>query len=158
MADTEIRAKSVRELIALQLEVAQHRVEMDKKLREDLGLTDSLALVELILALEDRFQIEIPDEEVDKLPDPTVADICSLVERRLLAHGRIADHGADPLKWLENMVPKSAEIKWPTRPVEFVKETPQAREYKEIPIDPAQVRAAEVRIVVGGDDPDKKAD
>ena len=52
----------VREIIMEQLEVEAHQVTEDAKFIEDLG-ADSLATIELVMALEEEFDIEIPDED-----------------------------------------------------------------------------------------------
>lgn len=62
-------------LIASKLNVDEHRVRPGVKL-EQLG-ADSLALVELLLLLEDKFQIDIPDEEALELI--TVQDVIDYV-------------------------------------------------------------------------------
>lgn len=52
--------------------------------RPDLG-ADSLDVVELVMALENEFRIEIPDDEAETLNTGTVADLISLVESKLTA-------------------------------------------------------------------------
>jgi len=61
----------VKEIIAKELEVAPKDLSADKKFIEDLG-ADSLDIVELVMALEEEFGIDIPDEDADKLK--TVGD------------------------------------------------------------------------------------
>ena len=69
MAD-EIEDK-VKKLIIEQLEVAPDKVKPEASFSEDLK-ADSLAVVELVLALEEAFKIEIPDEDTEKIK--TVGD------------------------------------------------------------------------------------
>lgn len=52
-------------------------VNMDTVIREDLG-ADSIGLVELVMALEDEFNIEIDDSKLDEII--TVSDIVSYIE------------------------------------------------------------------------------
>lgn len=52
-------------------------VSMDTVIREDLG-ADSIGLVELVMALEDEFDIEIDDSKLDEII--TVSDIVSYIE------------------------------------------------------------------------------
>ena len=61
----------VKEIIAKELEVEPKQLTPEAKFIEDLG-ADSLDIVELVMALEEEFGIEIPDEEADKLK--TVGD------------------------------------------------------------------------------------
>ena len=61
----------VREIIAKELEVDVKQLTPESKFIEDLG-ADSLDIVELVMALEEEFGLEIPDEDADKLK--TVGD------------------------------------------------------------------------------------
>ena len=74
MAFSEERAK---EIIAKELEVSADQLKPDAKFIEDLG-ADSLDTVELVMALEEEFGHEIPDEEAEKLQ--TVGDVIKYIE------------------------------------------------------------------------------
>ncbi len=56
----------VREIVCQQLDVDAEQVKLETSFVDDLG-ADSLAVVELVLALEEAFEIDIPDEDTEKL-------------------------------------------------------------------------------------------
>lgn len=56
----------VKSVVVEQLSVEADSVKMESKIIEDLG-ADSLDVVELIMALEEKFDIEIPDTDAEKL-------------------------------------------------------------------------------------------
>lgn len=70
--------EKVTEIIVEQLGVSADQVKPEAKMIEDLG-ADSLDAVELVMAVEEEFGIEVPDEEAEKLI--TVGDITSHVEK-----------------------------------------------------------------------------
>ena len=65
MNEQEIEAK-VKELICQQLEVSEEQLKPEASFVDDLK-ADSLAVVELVLALEQEFKIEIPDEDTEQI-------------------------------------------------------------------------------------------
>jgi acyl carrier protein len=71
----DIEAK-VKQIIASQLEVAPEKVVATANFTEDLK-ADSLAVVELVLALEEEFEIEIPDEDTEQIK--TVGDAVNYI-------------------------------------------------------------------------------
>ncbi len=70
----------VRRLVCKRLDVAEDRVKLEASLIDDLG-ADSLALVDLTLVFEEMFDIDIPDEEADRIR--TVRDAIISVEKHL---------------------------------------------------------------------------
>ena len=58
--------EKVRDIIVEQLGVEKETVTMDSSFIDDLG-ADSLDIVELIMALEEEFDTEIPDEDAEKI-------------------------------------------------------------------------------------------
>ena len=76
MADKTIEQK-VKDIIVEQLGVNADQVDPEAKFIEDLG-ADSLDTVELIMALEEEFSIEVPDEEAEKLV--SVGDVTRYIE------------------------------------------------------------------------------
>ncbi len=67
----------VKEVVVEQLNVSPDAVKEESKFVEDLG-ADSLDVVELVMALEEKFDIEIPDEDAEKIA--TVADAIKFIE------------------------------------------------------------------------------
>jgi acyl carrier protein len=65
MSPEEIEVK-VKELICQQLEVSEDQLKPEASFVDDLK-ADSLAVVELVLALEQEFDIEIPDEDTEQI-------------------------------------------------------------------------------------------
>jgi acyl carrier protein len=66
MASKEEVFEKVRDIVATELEVDKEQVVMGARYIEDLG-ADSLDTVELVMALEDEFGTNIPDDEAEKL-------------------------------------------------------------------------------------------
>lgn len=66
MASKEEIFEKVRGIVATELEVDQDQIVMGARYIEDLG-ADSLDTVELVMALEDEFGTNIPDDEAEKL-------------------------------------------------------------------------------------------
>ncbi len=67
----------IKEIIMEQLQVEESEITMDTNLMKDLS-ADSLDAVEIIMAIEDEYGIEIPDEEAETIQ--TVADLVKFVE------------------------------------------------------------------------------
>lgn len=76
MADKTTEQR-VKEIIVEQLGVNADQVTPEAKFIEDLG-ADSLDIVELVMALEEEFGKEIPDEQAEKLL--TVGDVVKYIE------------------------------------------------------------------------------
>ena len=72
-------ADKVKSIVVEQLGVAEDQVTPEAKFVEDLG-ADSLDQVELVMALEEAFDAEIPDEEAEKLT--TVGDAIAYIESK----------------------------------------------------------------------------
>ena len=69
----------VKEVVVEQLDCDIAEVKEDSKFIEDLG-ADSLDVVELVMALEEEFDIEIPDDEAEKIA--TVQDATNYINSR----------------------------------------------------------------------------
>ncbi|MEM7145510.1 MAG: acyl carrier protein [Verrucomicrobiota bacterium] len=74
MSDHEAKVKSI---IVEQLGVNEEQVVPEAKFIEDLG-ADSLDTVELVMAFEEEFSIEVPDEDAEKLQ--TVGDVTKYID------------------------------------------------------------------------------
>jgi acyl carrier protein len=70
----------VKEIISEQLNVDENEISPEKSFVDDLG-ADSLDLVELIMALEEEFDLEISDEEAQKIR--TVGEAVKFIEERV---------------------------------------------------------------------------
>jgi acyl carrier protein len=78
MSEQSIEAR-IKKIIVEQLGVNADQVTPEAKFIEDLG-ADSLDTVELVMALEEEFGQEIPDEEAEKLQ--SVGDVIKFIEER----------------------------------------------------------------------------
>lgn len=70
----------IKSIIADQLGVSEEEIKLSSKFIEDLG-ADSLDIVELIMAMEEEFECEIPDEEAEKIR--TVEDAVNYLKNNL---------------------------------------------------------------------------
>ena len=70
----------VKEIIVDQLECDEDQVTMEASITEDLG-TDSLDIVDLVMSIEESFDVEIPDEDVEGIK--TVGDIVKYIESKV---------------------------------------------------------------------------
>ncbi len=75
MSDKSIEER-VKDIIVDQLGVSADQVTPEAKFVEDLG-ADSLDTVELVMALEEEFDVEVPDDEAEKLQ--AVKDVVSFI-------------------------------------------------------------------------------
>lgn len=71
--------EKVKSIIASQLGVNENEIKAESSFVEDLG-ADSLDTVELVMALEEEFGIEIPDEDAEKMT--TVGEAVKYIEHK----------------------------------------------------------------------------
>ena len=69
--------EKVRDILVDQLDVEEEKVTMDASITDDLG-ADSLDVVDLVMSLEEEFDVEIPDNHVENIK--TVGDIVRYIE------------------------------------------------------------------------------
>lgn len=69
--------EKVKNILAEQFDVEEDSITAETNLQEDLG-ADSLDVVDLLMSIEDEFETEIPDEDVENIH--TVGDLVSYIE------------------------------------------------------------------------------
>ena len=69
--------EKVKDILVDQLDVEEEKVTMEASVTDDLG-ADSLDLVDLVMSLEEEFDVEIPDDQVENIK--TVGDIVKYIE------------------------------------------------------------------------------
>ncbi len=78
--NTEEVFEKVKAIIVEQLGVSETSVEMESSFIDDLG-ADSLDIVELVMALEEEFDMEIPDADAEKVV--TVGDVVEYIKENV---------------------------------------------------------------------------
>ena len=71
--------KKVKSILVEQLDVDEGAVTMESIISDDLG-ADSLDVVDMVMSLEEEFDLEIPDEEIEAMK--TVGDIVKFIESK----------------------------------------------------------------------------
>lgn len=79
MSSSEEIAERIKNIIVEQLGVSKEELTPQASFIEDLG-ADSLDIVELIMALEEEYEMEIPDEDAEKIQ--TVEDVINYVQSK----------------------------------------------------------------------------
>ncbi len=69
--------EKIRTILADQLDADQEAITMETDIATDLG-ADSLDVVELIMSIEDEFEIEVPDENIESIK--TVGDLVNYIQ------------------------------------------------------------------------------
>ena len=69
--------EKVKAILAEQFDVEEDTITMETSVAEDLG-ADSLDFVDLLMSIEDEFEIEIPDTEIENMK--TVGDLVKYIE------------------------------------------------------------------------------
>ncbi len=69
--------EKVKSILAEQFDVEEEKITAETDLQEDLG-ADSLDVVDLLMSIEDEFEVEVPDEEIENIK--TVGSLVSYIE------------------------------------------------------------------------------
>lgn len=72
--------EKVKAILSEQFDVEEDSITADSKITEDLG-ADSLDVVDLLMSLEDEFEIEVPDDEIENIK--TVGELVKYIEGHL---------------------------------------------------------------------------
>ncbi len=72
--------EKIRALIAEQLDLNEDDITIDSALIEDLG-ADSLDVVDLVMSIEDEFEVEVPDEAIENMR--TIGDAVKFIEANI---------------------------------------------------------------------------
>ncbi len=72
--------KELKEIIIEKLSVTEDQITEGARFQEDLG-ADSLDVVELVMAIEEKFNIEVPDEDAERIR--TVGDAVNYIKEKL---------------------------------------------------------------------------
>ncbi len=69
--------EKIRAILADQLDAEEDNITMETDIAADLG-ADSLDVVEMIMSIEDEFEVEIPDEQIENIK--TVGDVVNYIQ------------------------------------------------------------------------------
>lgn len=69
--------EKVKSILAEQFDVEEDKITAETSLQDDLG-ADSLDVVDLLMSIEDEFEVEVPDEEIENIK--TVGSLVSYIE------------------------------------------------------------------------------
>jgi acyl carrier protein len=72
--------EKIKEILAEQLDADADEMTMDTNIARDLG-ADSLDVVELLMSIEDEFEVEIPDEEIENIK--TIGELTEYIQSNM---------------------------------------------------------------------------
>ena len=72
--------EKVKQMLAEQLDADDEEMTMETNIAKDLG-ADSLDVVELLMSIEDEFEVEIPDEEIENIK--TIGDLTVYIQNNM---------------------------------------------------------------------------
>ena len=70
----------IKSILSSQFDIEESKISLDTSFVDDLG-ADSIDIVDLLMSLEDEFDVEIPDEEIDNIS--TVGEVVAYIEDRI---------------------------------------------------------------------------
>lgn len=70
--------EKVKKILSEQFSVDENTITENTNIAEDLG-ADSLDVVDILMSIEDEFEVEVPDEEIDKIR--TVGELVNYIKR-----------------------------------------------------------------------------
>lgn len=76
LGGTNMVFEKIKTILAEQLDIEPENITMDSGIMDDLG-ADSLDIVDLVMAIEDEFEVEIPDEQIESIK--TVGDVVNYI-------------------------------------------------------------------------------
>lgn len=72
--------EKIKTILGEQFDVVEDNITMETKMVEDLG-ADSLDVVDLLMTIEDEFEIEIPDDDIEGIK--SVGDLVKYIEKKI---------------------------------------------------------------------------
>lgn len=72
--------EKIKNILAEQLDADADEMTMETNIAKDLG-ADSLDVVELLMSIEDEFEVEIPDEEIENIK--TIGDLTEYIQNNM---------------------------------------------------------------------------
>lgn len=72
--------EKIKAILAEQLDADEEEMTMDTNIAKDLG-ADSLDVVELLMSIEDEFEVEIPDEEIENIK--TIGELTEYIQNNM---------------------------------------------------------------------------
>ena len=72
--------EKIKNILAEQLDADESEMTMETNIAKDLG-ADSLDVVELLMSIEDEFEVEIPDEEIENIK--TIGDVVEYIQNNM---------------------------------------------------------------------------
>lgn len=72
--------EKIKNILSEQFDIMEDNISLETKMVEDLG-ADSLDVVDLLMTIEDEFEIEIPDEDIENIK--TVGNLVEYIEKKI---------------------------------------------------------------------------